>query len=205
VVKFADQVFDSDELCGRHHVGFVEHDNVGEFDLVDHEVGDGSFVFRCDIVSPRGQQIDRLKIVKHGESVNDRARSVQPRELVQSTGIFQPGESSEGGRIESLGTFAHGADLFSETSIESLGDLFGFGDARGLDDDVVELGEFGQADEFFEEVAAEGAADAAVGEGLWLTSSALFKALLRKHVDLRSPSLRSWLGGVFHGSGWRRR
>jgi hypothetical protein len=55
--------------------------------------------------------------------------------------------------------------LLREPHVEGLGDLFGLADPAAFDYHVVELGEFGEAHEFFEEVAAESAADAAVLEG----------------------------------------
>lgn len=52
--------------------------------------------------------------------------------------------------------------MLGETVIKRLSYLLWLADATALDDDVVKGLELGQTDELLEEVAAEGAADAAI-------------------------------------------
>lgn len=59
----------------------------------------------------------------------------------------------------------HGLHLLRKPLVKCLGHLLRLADAAALDDDVVEVLELRKADELLEEVAAEGAADAAVLEG----------------------------------------
>nr|POF11480.1 hypothetical protein CFP56_44318 [Quercus suber] len=187
MVQFAEQVFDAGQFAAGDHVGFVQDNDVGEFDLVDHEIGDSALVLRHDIVAPRREQIRRLEVMKHGESVDDGAselngqpvarkispfsssyrkrrdsRSIQSRKLLQPSNLSQTLERRQGALVEPLGPFAHGGDLLREPYVEGLSDLLGLADAAALDDDVVELGQLGEPDELLEQIAAQRAADAPI-------------------------------------------
>jgi hypothetical protein len=64
-----------------HHVRFVEDDDVGELDLVDHEIRDGALILGHDIVSPRGEKLIRVEVVVDCEGVNDSDASIEFGEL----------------------------------------------------------------------------------------------------------------------------
>lgn len=59
----------------------------------------------------------------------------------------------------------HGLHLLRKPPVERLGHLLRLADSAALDDDVIEVLELREADELLEEIAAEGAADAAVLQG----------------------------------------
>jgi hypothetical protein len=55
-----------------------------------------------------------------------------------------------------------GKNLLRQTLVKGLGNLFGLADAAALNDDVVELLEFGKPQQLLEEVSPKGATDAAI-------------------------------------------
>lgn len=135
-LEVADDLAELGELVWGDFGGFVEEDDVAEFDLLDDEVGDVVFVG-----GGVGEVESVLEFVAHAEGVDDGEDAVEAWEGV-------------GREVGGLG--GDGDD--------GLGDGFGLADAAGFDDDVVEAVGEGDVAELVDEVEFEGAADAAVLE-----------------------------------------
>ena len=134
-LEAADDGLELLDLLGRDLVGLVEDDRGAELDLLDDETLD---VILVDVV---------------GEKV------LAAVELVPHAGAVDHGDDVvevERGVAVVLGLVAVGRD--------GVGDGDGLADARGLDDDVVEVAGVSDVLELLCEVACERAADAAVGE-----------------------------------------
>ena len=123
------------ELLGRHEVCLVEHERGAELDLLDEQ---GLDVLLVDVLLE--QVLPAPKLLHHARRIDDGHDVVE-------------GERRRS--VIELRLVAEGRD--------GVGDGDGLADARGLDDDVVELTRVGDAGELASEVVGEGAADAAVG------------------------------------------
>ena len=134
-LEAADDGLELLDLLGRDLVGLVEDDRGAELDLLDDETLD---VILVDVVGEKVlaavELVPHAGAVDHGDDVVEVERGVS---IV-------------------LGLVAVGRD--------GVGDGDGLADARGLDDDVVEVAGVSDVLELLCEVACERAADAAVGE-----------------------------------------
>ena len=122
-------------LLGRHAVALVEHERGAELDLLDEKALD---VVLLDVVGEKG--VATVELVVHAGAV-DHGHDVVQVERSRAA----------------LGLVADGRD--------GVGNGDGLADARGLDDDVVEVAGLGDGRELLRQVGGKRAADAAVAHG----------------------------------------
>lgn len=67
-----------------HRVCLVENNDVGEFDLVNHEVRHGALILGDHVIAPLRKQLIGVEVVEHGEGVNDGDGGVELGELLQA-------------------------------------------------------------------------------------------------------------------------
>jgi hypothetical protein len=106
--------------------------------------------------------------------------------------------------IKALAILGQSAHLLRQAPVERLGHLLRLADAAALDDDVVEFLQLGEPDQLLEEVAAEGAADAAVlqGDDLLLGLCQAVGLLDQGCVDVDPAPVASVITNAMCGS-WR--
>ena len=119
-------------------VGLVDDDDIGEFDLVDEEVGDGAFVAFAGGHVAVLEVIGGVELFEEVGRVDDRDHGVEAGDVLQSV-AFLVGEG------------------------EGLRDGERFGNAGRFDEQVIEASFAGEARDFLEQVVTQGAANAAVG------------------------------------------
>ncbi len=120
-------------------VGLVDHQHVGELDLVHQQVGDAPVVV---LVRRQSSRLEGLPGLDHGQQagrVDHGDGGVQAGQVVEDLAVLE----AEGERRR---------------------DRHGLGDAAGLDEQVVEAVLPGQPGHLVEQVVAQRAADAAVGQ-----------------------------------------
>jgi hypothetical protein len=135
LLQAADDGLELGHLLGGHEVGLVEHDGGAELELLDERLSMSS------------------------SSMSSASRSLPPLNSsymrAQSTTATMLSRSSGAPPLVAL--VAEGRD--------GVGDGDGLADARGLDDDVVEVAGLRDAAQLLGQVVGERAADAAVGDG----------------------------------------
>ncbi|MNV42150.1 hypothetical protein D3C71_1338120 [compost metagenome] len=124
-------------LVGRNQVDLVQHDDVAEFDLLDQQINHRALVLIAQGLAALLQTVLRAVVTQEVEGVHHGHHRVQARHFAQAAPIF----AFKG---ESLG---HGQRL---------------GNAGGFDDQVIKTPIAGQAVDLYQQVFAQGAADAAV-------------------------------------------
>ncbi len=124
------------ELLGAHHVGLVEDERGAELDLLDEQVLD------VVLLNVLGEQVAAAReLVEHARAVHHGHDVVQGKRRVALVGA-----------------------LVAEAR-DGVGDGDGLADARGLDDDVVEVARVGDAAQLACQVVGQRAAQAPVGHG----------------------------------------
>jgi hypothetical protein len=97
----------------RDQIGLVEHDDIAELDLVDQKVDHRAVVVLAQALSPIADVIGRCQITQEVERVDHGHHGVEPGDLAERHAVF----------------------VFEG---EGLGDRQRLGDARALDEQVVE-------------------------------------------------------------------
>jgi hypothetical protein len=123
---------------GVDQIGLVEHDDIGELDLVHEEIADRARVVLVLVQAALGQPVAAGQFGEEAGGVDDGDHGVEAGEVAEGGAVFA-GEG-EGG-----------------------GDRHRLGDAAGLDQQVVEAALAGQPRDLLQQVLAQGAADAPVG------------------------------------------
>ena len=121
-----------------HAVGLVDADNIGKLDLKDEEVGDVSLNRVVELEFAVVQ-------VFEGEVVSEEFLAI--------------GDGDHG--VEAGDVSERGAEFVDEA--EGGGDGHGFGDAGGLDEEIVETVLLDELTHLFQQAVAQSAADTAVG------------------------------------------
>ena len=139
-VHLPQEGLDRAELLLGHQVGLVDQQQVGKLELVAQQVGDGALVALDLLPAAVDERVHR------GELLEDRRRVDDGHEVVQARDVVQ---RDAGGLVAER---------------EGLGDGHRLGDARRLDEHVVEAVLRRERRERREQVLAQRAADAAVRE-----------------------------------------
>ena len=137
-VQMGEQGLDLGEVAATDPVGLVDHEDVGELDLVDEELRDAALVIvgRCQVAV--GESVSGGELVEDRGGVDDGDRGVELGDVPEARTILA--SVGEGG-----------------------GDRHRFADPGGLDHEVVEAALCREAGDLDDEILSQGAADAAVG------------------------------------------
>ena len=82
-----------------HLVGLVEHENIGELDLIDEELGDGAVVFDVDPQPAIEQVFSGAEVAKKTRAVDDGDHRVQPGQLAElGAKLVRQGEGGRDGK-----------------------------------------------------------------------------------------------------------
>mmetsp|Transcript_50778 Transcript_50778/g.163275 ORF Transcript_50778/g.163275 Transcript_50778/m.163275 type:complete len:439 (-) Transcript_50778:132-1448(-) len=139
-VDLVQQPLDRAQLRIAQQVGLVHQQDVRKLDLLAEQMRDAALVPVARLPAALRQRVHRAQLLEDGRRVHHRDEVVQARDIAQ----------------------AHAARLVREG--EGLGDGERLRDARRLDKDVVEAALGRERGERGEQVLAQRAADAAVGE-----------------------------------------
>ncbi len=124
-------------LLAGDQVDLADQDHVGEFDLVDQQVGDRALILLTEGFATTGQAGGLLVVAEKIHPVDHRDHGIQSRHVGQAA-----------------------VQLVAEG--EGLGHRHRFGNPGGLDQQVVEAAFPGETADLFQQVFAQGAADTAV-------------------------------------------
>ncbi len=118
-------------------VDLADQDDVGKLHLFDQQLGDRAFVVLAKGFAVAGQALGLVEVTQEVHPVDHRDHGVQASQIGQTLALF----------------IAEG---------EGLGHRQRFGNTGGLDQQVVEAALASELADFFEQVFAQGAADAAI-------------------------------------------
>ena len=138
-VEPAEHRLEVGDVVGLHEIGLVDHDHVGELDLVHEQLHDVAGILVVEPDTAVAEFVPRAVILEEVAGVDDRHERVEPCEGRQA----RPRLVGEG---------------------ERLGHRQRLGDARALDEQVVEAVFAGELRDLLEEILPQRAADAAVGK-----------------------------------------
>ena len=129
--------FDFEGVVAADQVDLVEHDEVGELDLIDQQIGNRALVLFAQRLTAVPQLLGGVVILQKTRGVHDGDHRVEARDVAQAhTVLVLEGERlSDGDRLR---------------------------DPRGFDEQIVEAPLLGQPGYFGEQVIPQRAADAAV-------------------------------------------
>ncbi len=118
--------------------GLVDDDDVGELDLLHQQIDEGAVVLLARDLAAVAQEIIGAIVLQQARGVDDGDHRVEPRQI---------GEA--------------GAILVAKG--KGAGDRQRLGDARALDQQIIEAAVLAEAAHLLEQIVAQGAADAAIG------------------------------------------
>jgi hypothetical protein len=78
----------TDFSLGAGEIGLVEHDDVGELDLVDQQASQAAIVLGGDGEAAVGQADPRPDVREEGRGIDHRDHGVEPRELAQAGAVL---------------------------------------------------------------------------------------------------------------------
>jgi hypothetical protein len=137
-IEGADDFQRSSELARRSVARLVEHDHVGEFDLLDQQVDEAALVVVAKRFPALPQEVGGGIILTQVHRIDDGHHRVEPRDVGKACAVVV-------------------------AKIERRGNRKRLGDAGRFDQQVIEAAVLRQRAHFVQQVFAQGAADAAVG------------------------------------------
>ena len=129
---------DLTRLDRSHQIQLVEHDHVGEFDLIDQEIGHRSFVVLAERFAAVCERVGGFVVAQEARRVDHRHHRVQTRDLAEAHAVLV----LEGERLRD-------------------GDRLRY--ARGLDQQIVEPILLSESRDLLEQIVPQRAADTPVG------------------------------------------
>ncbi|MNF73735.1 hypothetical protein D3C84_557450 [compost metagenome] len=124
-------------LVGVDQIDLADEQHIGELHLFDQQFADAALVVAAQGLTLAGQGLRVQVVAQEVHPIDDCDKGVQPRQVGQALALLV-------------------------TEGEGLGHRQRLGDAGGLDQQIVEASLAGQSADFFQQVLAQGAADAAV-------------------------------------------
>lgn len=67
-----------------HHLDLVQDDDIGELDLIDHEVGYSSLILGGHVLATGGKELVSVEVIEDGESINDGNAGVELGEFLDA-------------------------------------------------------------------------------------------------------------------------
>ena len=136
-VETAQDGFQLAQLIGADKVGFVEHQHIAKFHLIDQQIDHRAVIFLTQRFTAHLQAVARTVVTQKVQSIDHRHHGVQPRHIGQAAAFLV-------GKRKGFGHWQR------------------FGDASGFDHQLVEMSFARQLRHFHQQVFAQRAADAAV-------------------------------------------